>query len=213
MGSNMSIKLNDTQLVLLSAAAQRKDRCLTLPGGARLAPARKAVNKLLDAGFVREVRARGDAPVWRRDEESGDAYALKLAAAGAKAIAVDAEAARDDADHSASGEGDIVGAASAAAAALPETMNPAGPGAEPLRTGAAAVRGAPRPGTKTAGVIAMLSRENGASVDELAAAMGWLPHTTRAALTGLRKRGHVLERLRRNEGKAANYRLTVPVEG
>ena len=27
----MSIKLSDTQLVMLSAAAQRDDRCLTLP--------------------------------------------------------------------------------------------------------------------------------------------------------------------------------------
>lgn len=30
----------------------------------------------------------------------------------------------------------------------------------------------------------------GASLDELAGATGWLPHTTRAALTGLRKKGH-----------------------
>jgi hypothetical protein len=208
----MSIKLNDTQLMLLSSAAQRKDRCLTLPSVARLVPARKAVNKLLDAGFVREIRARGDAPVWRRDEETGEAYTLKLAASGAKAIAVEVEAARDDTDGSASAEGDTGGAASAAAAS-PETVSPAELGAEPLRTVAAAIHGEPRPGTKTAGVIAMLSLESGATVDQLAAAMGWLPHTTRAALTGLRKRGYLIERLRRDEGKAASYRLTVPVEG
>jgi uncharacterized protein DUF3489 len=42
--------------------------------------------------------------------------------------------------------------------------------------------GAPRPGSKQALVIEMLSREDGASLDALVKATGWLPHTTRAAL-------------------------------
>ena len=45
----------------------------------------------------------------------------------------------------------------------------------------------------------------GASVPELIAATGWLPHTTRAALTGLRKAGHVVERSRRDG--ATCYRI------
>jgi hypothetical protein len=35
----------------------------------------------------------------------------------------------------------------------------------------------------------MLQRPEGASLDDLVALTGWLPHTTRAALTGLRKKG------------------------
>ena len=85
----MSIKLTDTQLVLLSAASQRNDHCLTPPAGARLGPARKAAAKLLKEGLVKEVRARKDTPVWRRDEEADQAFALKLTAVGLKAIAVD----------------------------------------------------------------------------------------------------------------------------
>jgi hypothetical protein len=42
----------------------------------------------------------------------------------------------------------------------------------------------PRQGTKIAGVIALLQRDQGAKLDELIAATGWLPHTARAALTG-----------------------------
>jgi len=49
----------------------------------------------------------------------------------------------------------------------------------------------PRP-TKTAAVIALLDRPEGASLADLIAATGWLPHTTRAALTGLRKKGHAV---------------------
>jgi DNA-binding IclR family transcriptional regulator len=41
-------------------------------------------------------------------------------------------------------------------------------------------------------VIALLRRESGASLDEMTSATGWLPHTTRAMLTGLRKLGYTL---------------------
>ena len=47
----------------------------------------------------------------------------------------------------------------------------------------------PRSGTKQALIIAMLQREEGATLADLMAATGWLAHSTRAALTGLRKRG------------------------
>jgi DNA-binding MarR family transcriptional regulator len=41
-------------------------------------------------------------------------------------------------------------------------------------------------------VLALLQRPDGASLNELVEATSWLPHTTRAALTGLKKKGHVL---------------------
>ena len=51
--------------------------------------AHKVATKLIAAGLVKEVKAKAGAPVWRRDEQNGQSYALKLTAAGAKAIAVD----------------------------------------------------------------------------------------------------------------------------
>ena len=51
-----------------------------------------------------------------------------------------------------------------------------------------------RPGTKQALIAGLLEREQGATLDELIAATGWLPHTTRAALTGLRHKGCSLEK-------------------
>ncbi len=39
-------------------------------------------------------------------------------------------------------------------------------------------------------VIGLLQRLGGVTLDEMVAATGWLPHTTRAALTGLKKKGH-----------------------
>lgn len=54
-------------------------------------------------------------------------------------------------------------------------------------------------------VLELLRREQGATLAELVAATNWLPHTTRAALTGLRKKGHRLERSKR--GEATCYRI------
>ena len=53
----MSIKLTDTQLVLLGAAAQRKDLCLVAPPTLKGATAQKVARKLISTGFVKEVRS------------------------------------------------------------------------------------------------------------------------------------------------------------
>lgn len=44
--------------------------------------------------------------------------------------------------------------------------------------------------TKQAQVVDLLGRSEGASIADIVAATGWQPHTSRAALTGLRKKGH-----------------------
>ena len=56
----MSIKLTDTQLVLLSAAAQRKDLFLVAPPTLKGATAQKVASKLISAGFVKEVKAKAE---------------------------------------------------------------------------------------------------------------------------------------------------------
>ncbi|MER2263856.1 DUF3489 domain-containing protein, partial [Methylobacterium oxalidis] len=65
----------------------------------------------------------------------------------------------------------------------------------------------PRSGSKLALVLSLLRREQGATLDDLIGATGWLPHSTRAALTGLRKRGYGLTRTLSAEGEST-YRLS-----
>jgi Protein of unknown function (DUF3489) len=65
------------------------------------------------------------------------------------------------------------------------------------------------PGTKQALVLELLQRKEGAGLAELVAATGWLPHTTRAALTRLRQSGHELEKEKRDTGETA-YRIAAP---
>ena len=54
--------------------------------------------------------------------------------------------------------------------------------------------GSPARHTKAALLLTLLQRPGGAVVTELTETTGWLPHTVRAALTGLRKKGHPVER-------------------
>ncbi len=54
----------------------------------------------------------------------------------------------------------------------------------------------PKRQTKQALLLELMGKEGGATLEELTSATGWLPHTARAAMTGLRKRGHDVRRAR-----------------
>ena len=65
--------------------------------------------------------------------------------------------------------------------------------------------------TKTALVREMLERPDGAKLDDLCKVTGWQAHTVRAALSGLRKAGHIIERGRDATGQSV-YRIITSVE-
>ena len=65
----------------------------------------------------------------------------------------------------------------------------------------------PRRGTKIAGVIELLQGNDGVTLAELVANTGWLPHTARAALTGLRKRGYAVVIDRADKARGSVYRI------
>ncbi|HZZ22195.1 MAG TPA: DUF3489 domain-containing protein [Roseiarcus sp.] len=171
----MSVKLTDAQLVMMSAAAQRKDRCLSAPPTIKGAALSKVSAKLAKLGLAREIEAKPGAPIWRRDD-AGQDYALKLTAAGLKAIAV------------VEGPQDAIEPGEAPQPRAKNGVSPDEGGPGRLST--------PRDGSKLALVIELLRRGDGATIIDLTHATGWLPHTTRAALTGLRKRGYAVIRER-----------------
>ena len=71
---------------------------------------------------------------------------------------------------------------------------PAGPSAHPRRLEAGPCYCAAR-------------ADHGATIEELIAATGWLAHTTRAALTGLRKRGYAVAIDRSDDNRGSFYRI------
>ena len=176
----MSVKLTDAQLVMMSAAAQREDRCLAAPERLKGAAVSKVSAKLVKLGLAREIRAKAGTPIWSRGEE-GQAYALKLTATGLKAIAV------DEGSEEALEPGET---------AQPQPLSEAKTSGSPDDVGRRTHAVAPREGSKLALVINLLRRADGAGIVDLTEATGWLSHTTRAALTGLRKRGYAVVRER-----------------
>lgn len=67
---------------------------------------------------------------------------------------------------------------------------------------------APRDGTKLAKLVTLLSRKNGVTLVQASETLGWQKHSTSAALTGLRKRGFLIQRQGRTS-KDPIYRIEV----
>jgi hypothetical protein len=202
-------KMSEAQRFMLQAAAARDDRLLQLPGTARGAVAKSLAAKLIDAGWAKEIKASSGAPVWRREAATGGAYALKLTAKGLKAVAAASEGLNEPENSSLS-----------TAAEMTPPNGPVRKSALFLRAQGVAIESkpsnaastttarAPRSGSKLGDVLARLSAEAGATIGELMIATGWLEHTTRAALTGLRRRGYTLSLTRRERDGASVYRIS-----
>jgi DNA-binding MarR family transcriptional regulator len=173
----MTTKLSDLHYVLLAAAANRESGSL-LPPSASVTSPRASITKA-----IRTLIGRGLAD----EVDTSEATAVWREEGERKIGVVITDAGR---------------AAIAVAEGKPVETSPAPkPDPVPPTPNAADTR----PATKQALVIKMLQRQQGASITELAEATGWLPHTTRAALTGLRKKGHVIA-AEKQEG-VSRYRL------
>jgi Protein of unknown function (DUF3489) len=65
----------------------------------------------------------------------------------------------------------------------------------------------PREGSKTAQVVAMLQRKNGATLSEIMETMGWQKHTVRGFMAGaMKKAGYTIESFK-PEGGERTYRI------
>jgi hypothetical protein len=192
---NPMAKLTDTQLIVLSAAAARDDGIAVVPPKMNRSAASKVGAGLVSRKLIREVRSKPGMAVWRQGED-GRPISLIVTRAGRDAIEVEEDA--------------LAGAQRSTNEPLRKTVVPIDE--KRSRNGSdenEATDGgptSPRAGTKQALVIAMLCAKGGATLDTLVGATGWLPHTTRAALTGLRKRGFAIERMR-EEGSESIYRI------
>jgi hypothetical protein len=193
----MSAKLTDNQHALLKSASHREDCCIVSPPNLKGGAAQKVAAKLIAEGLAKEIKAKAGAPIWRRDGESDQAYSLKLSAAGAKAAAISEER---------SGKSEPEAPAQVT---LPASMDSSESSGRAAEIGKEAP---PREGSKLASLIALLRRSEGATIDVLTNVTGWLPHTTRAAITGVRKRGYSVVLDRSAEG-ASVYRLADPQVG
>jgi Protein of unknown function (DUF3489) len=227
-------RLSDTQLVILSAAAQREDGAV-LPLPETLKIKGGAVDKVLGSLKAKGLVDHQGAP------RGDDPPPLRITRAGLQAIGVETE---DDAPEGAtpadtgatSAESGVqaveapapaTAAAGAAASAKGKAKAKAAKAKSTKPEKAAAdKKPTPRAGTKQAQMIELLKRPEGATVEQIAAATGWQHHTIRGAISGALKKklGLTVEATRTREvgpnktgakGSTTVYRITgsSPVAG
>jgi hypothetical protein len=169
-----SAKLSDTQLVILSAAAQRADHSL-VPFPQSLTVNGAALGKIIQTLCKRKLaEERGTvdgAPEWRRDEDSR-AFGLFITTNGLLALGID-EAAKS--------------AHSQAVASMPGQRKTATarPCRKPQRAASASKRRTAPAHTKQDLVIQMLRRQSGVSIDAIIAKTDWQPHSVRGFFSGV----------------------------
>lgn len=158
------IKLTSVQLTILASATSNKQGLATRPSKSSAAQIAKISTLFREHRLAKEILARTDAPIWREDDQ-GRRYALKILKAGRDRVL----------------EHDVPTASDGVVNDLE-------------RSPAANFRLEPNSGSKIGAVIRLMSRPEGATMGVLTSATGWLPHTTRAALSGLRKKGLLIAR-------------------
>lgn len=198
------VPLTAAQTHVLEAAACRKDGTLVPPPRLRGKGAEKLCAALIEKGLVREIRAKRNMPVLRQDVETGHGFALVITSLGrrlARPPRTVSPLAEELPKVAAAKDPSIVlvGASASVEAQEVTTGTSVGLGAkvsipEPSMVAGPVQLSVPRPGSKLGEVIALLARDGGAAIAEVMEMTGWLPHTTRAALTGLRKRGYDVTR-------------------
>ena len=184
-------KLTDSQLIVLSKAAAREDGLAVVPAKMNRAAASKVGASLVTRKLMRELRAKAGMPIWREDDQ-GRLHSLIITKAGRTAIGIEEGSAAHEA------------VAQSKSARMKRSASDEKRASDESPRGPEVVQ-QPRAGSKLALIIGMLSAKSGATLDALVDATAWLPHTTRAALTALRKRGFSIERAR--EGDASVYRI------
>jgi hypothetical protein len=195
-------KLSDTQLVILSAAAQRADlsvlplpETLKLKGGALT----KVMDSLRNRGMIRVVGADGGPERVVITSEGMAAIGVEAdndealvpadvaptsaeadSAAGVPTPATEANGAAMPAKRKAKAKGKGKGKA--------EATKSAPAASEPEAAGEPSAKPTPRAGTKQALMIDLLKRPEGATVEQIAEATGWQHHTIRGAISGALKK-------------------------
>ena len=191
-------RLTDTQLVILSAAAQREGgAALPLPKSLRIkgAALTKTLESLRRKGLLEEKPAPRGAAAWREDND-GRPMMLVITESGQQAI-----------------DGDPAGEPPKQPAPKKAPGKQSSAKRKPAGRGANGRKAAPpvRQGTKQALLIGLLKRKSGATIDEAVKATGWQAHSVRGAISGaLKKKLGLTVTSESVDGRGRVYRI---VEG
>jgi hypothetical protein len=225
-------------LILRTAARRFNHLVLPLPDECRLAGGTRTrvLSILVRLGLVEEIATTRADSAWR-ENEAGQKLGLRLTKAGLHAAGInegklqpteattksrrprtpagskseatratdqpnDPDAAREDAMMSPVSDIEVAA----------ESITAPGGGATDRAPASAATasekRPAKPPGGKLGLLVTALAQDGGATIDALTSLTGWLPHTTRAAMTRLRQRGRSIVLVKQDNRKT--YQIAQP---
>ena len=177
--------LSPTQTLILGTAAQRRTRLvLPLPDECRLVGGTRTrvLTVLVQRGLIEEIATTRTALAWRKNE-AGQTLTLRVTKAGLDAL-------------------EVVASRPLPAEANAQDRGPVNDALAPAKHPSNVAGG------KLGLLLTTLAQDGGATIDTLTGLTGWLPHTTRAAMTRLRQRGHAI--VLRKCGEQKTYQIAQP---
>ena len=189
-------KLTDTQLVILSAAAQRDDLAVTAID--KRAATKEAITALLKAKHLRTAPRTGDMALWEKTSE-GEQLGLVATPKALKPLGVE--------------EGPVDGVTTTVDITEPPRTTKRASRAAKAEMGKPAGKSKASPPARKAEskldrIVALMRRAKGATLADMMAATDWQAHSIRGAISGAIKKKLGLAVLSEKTGETRFYRIT-----
>lgn len=231
-------KLTGIQLLILSQASKRADRCVDISSIAKGSAAQKALRDLLTDGLLEELRAKDALPAWRKGNDNLP-RALRITNRGLKALRVEGNVLQEPPNGNRNVQS-VTGKGKASAPAGKTRVTAKSPASAKLQTAAARRSASARSPSKTAplkrkptktfsattskksksnltgrqavtkqdAVLTMLRRPKGATIADLMKATDWQQHSVRGFFAGTVRKRMGLNLVSDKSSGQRCYRIT-----
>jgi len=216
------LRLDDTETIILVAAANRSDRIVLPVPDSINAPHDKVeakLKRLLKLGLIEETVAKLEDGRWRKDEEDRH-ITLRITASGYEAVGIEPpdglqRATATDAPASEEAKRSPRSSKKSAQSNFKAAAKKSAPARKlPSKKATTVSKSAASKLNKSEKLLSLLQRPTGATRAELIKSSGWQPHSVRGFLSAVIKKKLKLKLLSQEDSKGARrYRVKAKAKG